>query len=45
VVLARATLRYVAATDSWLSPAKNLSGRSPELHLKIERISTPKPES
>ena len=41
VVLARATLRYVAATDKSLALAREEFERewSPELHLKIERIS------
>jgi len=41
VVLARATLRYVAATDKGLALAREEFERewSPELHLKIERIS------
>jgi hypothetical protein len=42
VVLARATLRYVAATDKGLALAREEFERewSPELHLKLERIST-----
>jgi hypothetical protein len=42
IVLARATLRYVAATDKGLALAREEFERewSPELHLKIERIST-----
>src|SRR5436853_7122753 len=42
VILARATLRYVAATDKGLALAREEFERewSPELHLKIERIST-----
>jgi hypothetical protein len=41
VILARATLRYVAATDKGLALAREEFERewSPELHLKIERIS------
>lgn len=41
VVLARATLRYVAATDKGLALAREEFERewSPELHLKFERIS------
>ncbi len=41
VVLARATLRYVAATDKGLALAREEFERewSPELHLKLERIS------
>ncbi|MFY9562525.1 MAG: hypothetical protein WAQ52_20010 [Terriglobales bacterium] len=40
VVLARATLRYVAATDKGLALAREEFERewSPELHLKLERI-------
>ena len=42
VILARATLRYVAATDKGLALAREEFERewSPELHLKIERISS-----
>jgi cell division protein FtsL len=42
VILARATLRYVAATDKGLALAREEFERewSPELHLKLERIST-----
>src|SRR3979490_2956463 len=42
VVLARGTLRYVAATDKGLALAREEFERewSPELHLKLERIST-----
>lgn len=42
VVLARATLRYVAATDKGLALAREEFERewSPELHLKFERISS-----
>lgn len=41
VVLTRATLRYVAATDKGLALAREEFERewSPELHLKLERIS------
>jgi cell division protein FtsL len=41
VILARATLRYVAATDKGLALAREEFERewSPELHLKLERIS------
>lgn len=41
VILTRATLRYVAATDKGLALAREEFERewSPELHLKIERIS------
>jgi hypothetical protein len=41
VILARATLRYVAATDKGLALAREEFERewSPELHLKIERVS------
>jgi len=41
VVLARATLRYVAATDKGLALAREEFERewSPELHIKFERIS------
>lgn len=41
VVLARATLRYVAATDKSLALAREEFERewSPELHIKFERIS------
>ena len=41
IVLARATLRYVEATDKGLALAREEFERewSPELHLKIERIS------
>ena len=42
VILARATLRYVAATDKGLALAREEFERewSPELHLKIERTSS-----
>src|SRR5437763_9941743 len=42
VILARATLRYVEATDKGLALAREEFERegSPELHLKLERIST-----
>src|SRR5882757_750086 len=42
IVLARATLRYVAATDKGLALAREEFERewSPELHLKLERVST-----
>lgn len=42
VILARATLRYVAATDKGLALAREEFERewSPELHLKIERLSS-----
>ncbi len=42
VILARATLRYVEATDKGLALAREEFERewSPELHLKMERIST-----
>src|SRR5206468_12731642 len=42
VILARATLRYVAATDKGLALAREEFERewAPELHLKLERIST-----
>jgi cell division protein FtsL len=41
VVLARATLRYVEATDKGLQLAREEFERewSPELHLKLERVS------
>src|SRR3979490_3339124 len=41
VVLARATLRYVEATDKGLALAREEFERewSPELHIKLERIS------
>src|ERR1700739_1706206 len=41
VILARATLRYVAATDKGLALAREEFERewSPALHLKIERLS------
>src|ERR1700736_304758 len=43
VVLARATLRYVEATDKGLALAREEVERewSPELHIKLERISAP----
>ncbi len=42
VILTRATLRYVAATDKGLALAREEFERewSPELHLKMERISS-----
>jgi hypothetical protein len=42
VILARATLRYVAATDKGLALAREEFERewSPELHLKIERLTS-----
>src|SRR5277367_6372428 len=42
VILARATLRYVEATDKGLALAREEFERewSPDLHIKIERIST-----
>src|ERR1700739_3943355 len=42
VVLARATLRYVEATDKGLALAREEFERewSPELHIKLERISS-----
>jgi hypothetical protein len=42
VVLARATLRYVEATDKGLALAREEFERewSPELHLKLERVSS-----
>src|SRR5260370_12752910 len=41
VILARATLRYVEATDKGLALAREEFERewSPELHIKLERIS------
>ena len=42
VILARATLRYVEATDKGLALAREEFERewSPDLHIKLERIST-----
>jgi len=42
VILARATLRYVEATDKGLALAREEFERewSPDLHLKLERISS-----
>ena len=41
VILARATLRYVEATDKGLALAREEFERewSPELHIKLERVS------
>ena len=42
VILARATLRYVEATDKGLALAREEFERewSPDLHIKLERVST-----
>ncbi len=42
VILARATLRYVEATDKGLALAREGFERewTPDLHLKLERVST-----
>ena len=42
VILARATLRYVEATDKGLALAREDFERewSPDLHIKLERVST-----
>ena len=47
VILARATLRYVEATDKGLALAREGFERewTPDLHLKLERVSATKPTS
>ena len=47
VILARATLRYVEATDKGLALAREEFERewSPDLHIKMERVSATKPGS
>ena len=46
VVLARATLRYVEATDKGLALAREEFERewSPDLHIKMERVSATEAE-
>src|SRR5258708_19707961 len=45
IVLARATLRYVEATDKGLALAREEFERecSPDFHIKLDRLSPPQP--